>query len=289
MLDQPLLLSLRTRQWIKNCFIFFPLVFGKKLFTFPANINTLITFFVFSLTASAVYLLNDITDIEKDKIHPIKRQRPIAAGKISIRQAAMTASILLALSITGAFLLNIYLGYTIFFYLVFNLFYMKILKKIIMVDVFCISGFFMLRILSGSIVAGVVLSHWIIIITMLLALFLGFNKRRQELILLEQKAPHHRQVYTLYNIYFIDHMITIITASIMIAYLLYTVDARTTSEFGTKNLFFSIPFVYYGLFRYLHLAHKGTGDGDPTRILLSDKMMQITIILWLLVCTAFIY
>jgi len=289
MFNQYFLPSLRARQWIKNGFIFLPLVFGKKLFVFPANLNTLIAFCLFSLAASSVYLINDIGDIEKDKIHPAKRLRPLAAGHVSTRQAVITASILLALSIPASFLFHIYFGYIVLIYFILNLFYMKILKKIVILDVFSISVFFLLRIISGSIVADVALSHWIIMITMLLALFLGFNKRRQELILLEHKAPHHRRVYAQYSRRVIDHIITVITTAIMISYLLYTVDERTVNEFGSNHMLLTVPFVYYGLSRHLFLVHKGEGDGDPTRILLSDRMMQINVTLWFMVCTALIY
>ena len=186
-------------------------------------------------------------------------------------------------------MLDVYFGCIVIVYLVFNFIYSKTLKELVIIDVFCIGGFFMLRIISGSVVAGVELSHWIIIMTVLLALFLGFNKRRQELKLLEQKTTHHRRVLAKYSLYFIDQMIAAIISSSVIAYMLYTVDARTVREFGTKNLMFSIPFVYYGIFRYLYLIHKINRDGDPTRILLSDRMMQLNIALWIVVCTVVIY
>jgi 4-hydroxybenzoate polyprenyltransferase len=281
--------SLRPTQWIKNLFIFLPLIFGKKLFVFPTNLKTVIAFCLFSLAASVVYLINDIIDIEKDKIHPTKYLRPIASGKVSIRQAIITAFILAALSVTLSFMLNIYFGYIVIIYLAFNFIYSKILKEVVIIDVFCLSFFFLLRIMAGSVTAEVELSYWIIMMTALLALFLGFNKRRQELKLLELKATHHRPVLTKYSPYFIDQMIVVITSSIVIVYMLYAGDARTVREFGTKNLMFSIPFVYYGIFRYLYLIHKVKRDDDPTRILLSDRMMQLNILLWIVVCSTVIY
>lgn len=289
MLSKYVFFSLRPKQWIKNLFIFLPLIFGQKLFVFPANLKTVIAFCLFSLAASAVYLVNDIIDIEKDKIHPTKRLRPIASGKVSIRQATITAFILGILSIALSFMLNVYFAYMVIIYIVFNFIYSKILKDAVIIDVFCIGGFFLLRIISGSVVAGVELSHWIIIMTVLLALFLGFNKRRQELKLLERKAIHHRRVLTKYSLYFIDQMIAVITSSIVVTYMLYTVDVRTVREFGTKNLMFSIPFVYYGIFRYLYLIHKIEKSDGPTQILLSDRMLQLSIVLWIVVCGAAIY
>ena len=284
-----LLFSMRMKQWIKNLFILLPLIFGKKLLIFPANFKNVLAFFAFSLVASATYIINDIVDIEKDKIHPTKRLRPIASGKVRIWHAIIAAIVLGISSIALSFMINTYLGYILVAYFMFNILYSYMLKEIVIIDVFSIGVFFLLRIMAGSIAAGVVLSHWIIIMTMLLALFLGFNKRRQELKLLKNKAIYHRRVLIKYNPYFIDQMIAVITSSIVISYTLYTVDARTIKEFGTENLIWSVPFVYYGIFRYLYLIHKVKKEGDPTRILLSDKMLQLNIALWICVCIAVIY
>jgi len=284
-----LFFALRPKQWIKNLFIFLPLVFGKKLFIYPVNLRVIIAFFLFSITASVVYLINDIIDIEKDKLHPTKRLRPIASGKLTVREAWIAAAILGGVFIASSFLLDIYFGIVVASYIVFNILYSKILKDKVIIDVFCIGVFFLLRIIAGSIIANVQISHWIIFMVVLLALFLGFNKRRQELCVLGKEAVSHRRALTRYNLYFIDQMVSVITASIVIAYMLYTVDARTVKEFGTNHLMYSIPFVYYGIFRYLYLIHKIRKEGDPTRILLSDRMMRINIILWISVCISVIY
>ena len=284
-----LFFSLRPKQWVKNLFIFLPLIFGHKLFIFPANLNTVIAFFLFSLAASAVYLINDVIDLEQDKKHPIKRFRPIASGKVSIKQAMITALVLGGFSIAVSVLTNVYFALVVIIYLVFNFIYSRILKNLVIIDVFCLGGFFLIRIIAGSVIVGGGLSHWIIIMTVLLAIFLGFNKRRYEIELLKRKAIQHRYVLTKYNRYFIDQMIAVITSSIVIAYMLYTVDARTVEEFGTKNLMYSIPFVYYGIFRYLYLIHKTKKAGDPTDVILSDKMMQLDIALWIIVCILVIY
>lgn len=281
--------SLRPKQWIKNLFIFMPLVFGRKLFTFPTNLKTLIAFFLFSMAAGTVYLINDIMDVEKDKLHPIKRLRPIPSGKVSIKEALSATLILGALSIALSFMLNIYFGWVVVSYFIFNLLYTKILKEAVIIDVFCIGGFFILRIIAGSVVAGIELSHWIILMTVLLALFLGFMKRRQELNLLERKAVSHRHVLTRYNAYFIDQMIAIITSSIVVVYMLYTIDVRTVRVVGSMHLIYSIPFVYYGIFRYLYLIHKAHECRDTAHILLSDKKSQLNLALWLIVCIGVIY
>ncbi len=279
-----LFFALRPKQWIKNFFIFLPLVFGKKLFAYPVNLKVIAAFFLFSITSSVVYLINDIIDVEKDKLHPTKRLRPIASGKLKVREAWIAAAILGAVPIICSFLLDIHFGMVVVAYLAFNLLYSKILKEAVIIDVFCIGGFFLLRIIAGSIVAKVQMSHWIIFMTVLLALFLGFNKRRQELSILGQQAVRHRHVLTQYNSYFIDQMVLVITSSIVVCYMLYTVDSTTIARFGTSHLMYSIPFVYYGIFRYLYLIHKLKKEGDPTRILIADRKMQLNLALWLIVC-----
>jgi 4-hydroxybenzoate polyprenyltransferase len=281
---------LRPQQWIKNLFIFLPLIFGKKLLDFPENFYTIIAFCLFSLTASVIYIINDIADIERDKIHPMKRLRPIPSGKVSIKKAYFVAAILSVFVLPLAFALNSMFGLILIIYIALNLLYSKFFKDAIIIDVFCIAFFFLLRIIAGSITANVSMSHWMIFMIALLALFLGFNKRRQEIILLSKKAGNHREVLKKYSIYFIDQISSIITASLVVVYMLYVVDTRTVSFFGTSNLMYTIPFVYYGIFRYMYILHgRRWQEGDPTRIVLKDKKMQLNIMLWIAVCIAVIY
>ena len=282
-------LSLRPKQWIKNLFIFLPLIFGKKMFVFPSNLRTIAAFFVFSMVASAVYLINDIIDYEKDKLHPTKCQRPFASGKIGNVQMIVAACILSVLSFVSAFMLDGFFGWIVVSYFVFNLVYTKVLKEVVIIDIFSIAGFFLLRIIAGCIISSTAISHWIIFMTILLALFLGFNKRRGELQILGEKAKLHRIVLTKYSTYFIDQMIAVITSSVVIVYMLYTIDNRTLNEFGSNHLMYSIPFVYYGIFRYLYLVHKINKDGDPTTILFSDRNMRLNLALWIVVCILVIY
>jgi 4-hydroxybenzoate polyprenyltransferase len=284
-----LFFALRPTQWVKNLFIFLPLVFGKKLFIWPKNFETLLAFFLFSIAASAVYLINDIIDLPRDKLHPTKRLRPIASGKVKVQVAWIAALVFGALSIILSFLFEIHFGLIIVAYLVFNLLYSKILKDAVILDVFSIGAFFLLRIIAGSIVADARMSHWIIFMSVLLALFLGFNKRRQELLLINEHTINHSRALTQYSTYFIDQMIPIITTSIVVAYMLYTVDAETIRKIGSDRLIYSIPFVYYGIFYYLYLVHKVRKEGDPTRILISDRKMQLNILLWVAVCIGAIY
>ncbi len=284
-----LFFALRPEQWIKNLFIFAPLVFGKKLFIFPINLKSVVAFFFFSLTASVVYLINDSLDFKKDIQHPTKCLRPVASGEVSIRQAQIIAFIIGVLSISFSFMLDIYFGCVIVSYLIFNFIYTKFLKEIVIVDVLCIGGFFLLRIIGGSIIAEVTMSHWVILITTLLAFFLGLNKRRQELNLLGGNPASYRQVLSKYNTYFIDQLIAVSTFSIVVSYTLYTIDSRTVRDFGTKHLIYSAPFVYCGIFRYLYLIYRLNKDGDPTRMLLSDTIMKINLVLWIAVCILVIY
>ena len=284
-----LFLSIRPKQWIKNLFIILPLIFGRKLFFYPDNGRAFLALLLFSLTSSAVYLLNDIIDIEKDKFHPVKSSRPLASGKISVRDAAIVSALLGIVSTFFSFVLDIGLGWTVIAYLGVNLFYSLFLKNIVIIDIFCVGCFFLLRILAGGFAAHVLISHWIIIMTFFLALFLGFVKRRQELIMLEENSAYHRTVLSKYNSYFIDQLITVIVSSIVVSHMLYTVDARTVKEFGSRHLLYSVPFVYYGIFRYLYLIHKAKTDGDPTNILLSDRPLQAAVIFWVIVCIAVVY
>jgi len=282
-------LSLRPRHWIKNMFIFLPLIFGRKLFILSAILKATAAFFLFSMAAAAAYLINDIVDLEKDKLDPTKGLRPIASGKVGIKQALATSLVLIILSVTFSFILNVYLGWVIIAYLLLNFIYTKILKEIVIIDAFCISSFFLLRIIAGSVIEDIIPSHWLIFMTALLALFLAFIKRRQELKLFETNAVIHRQVLIKYNAYFIDQMIAVIMSSIVAVYMLYTIDRRTVAELGSNHLIYSIPFVYYGIFRYLYLVHRHGKGEDPTLILFSDTKMQINLILWIIVCIAVIY
>ncbi|MDA9101226.1 decaprenyl-phosphate phosphoribosyltransferase [Omnitrophica bacterium] len=281
--------SLRPKHWVKNLFIFLPLVFGQKLFMDYLLVKTAAAFLLFSLAAGVVYLMNDIFDYSKDKYHSIKRLKPIASGKVTIRVAVMTAVIIGGVCVCLSFIFNSRLGGIVLLYILFNLIYSKYLKEKVIIDVFCIGFFFWLRLAAGSVVSEVYLSHWIVIMTVLLALFLGFNKRRQELRLLGKNAPAHRAVLAQYNRYFIDQMIAVITSSIVVTYLLYAVDVRTFHEVGSYGLIYSVPFVYYGIFRYLYLMHRHCNEGDPTRILLKDRLLQVNLVLWILSCIIVIY
>lgn len=281
--------SLRPAQWIKNSFILLPLLFGKSLLVPAIFFRSFAGVCVFCAASSAVYLMNDLADRGKDRFHPSKKLRPVAAGKIPVPAAVRMGALLSAAAFAGGVFLGPDFLLVLTAYAVFNLVYTCVLKHWVIVDVFCIAVFFLLRIYAGSILGEVSLSPWIVIMTGLLALFLGFNKRRQELELLKGEAGSHRPVLSKYSTAFIDQMIGVITASIVIAYSLYTVDSRTVAIFGTRHMIFTIPFVYYGIFRYLYLIHASRCDGDPTRIVLKDLPTQINLLLWVLTSALVIY
>jgi 4-hydroxybenzoate polyprenyltransferase len=288
-MDKYVFFALRPQHWVKNLLMFIPLIFGKKVFVFPENFRVLEGFIVFCLASSAVYVANDLIDLKKDRAHPLKRLRPIACGKVGIFQARVLVSFLAACAAMLSFGINPEFGILILGYFIFNLAYSYFLKDIVIVDVFCLSGFFLLRIIAGTVIAKVSFSHWMIFMTALLALFLGLNKRRQELRMLKEHVYGRRSVLAKYSLYFIDQMVAVVTSSIVIVYMLYVVDRRTVHYFGTNHLYYSMPFVYYGIFRYLYLIHKKCSLGDPTNIFFQDRMMQLNIILWVNICIWVIY
>ncbi len=283
-----LMMAMRPKQWIKNLFVLLPVVFGKKVFSQPENIHALYACFCFVGASSAVYLLNDILDLASDRKHPVKKTRPIASGQLSVVAAGSCSAVLAGASLAFAYWMSPALGGVVLVYLALNVAYSIFLKHRVIVDVFCIAAFFLLRLTAGSLAAGVVLSHWILFMTFLLALFLGFGKRRQELGQVAE-ASQQRKVLLQYEPYFIDQMMSVVTASIVIVYMLYTVDTQTVVHFGTKHLIYSIPFVYYGIFRYLYLIHKARIEGDPTTALFSDTRIQISLLGWIVTCVGVIY
>ena len=283
-----LLLSMRPKQWIKNSFVLLPLLFGKKIFSYPENLHAFFAAICFILASSGAYLLNDVLDKEEDGKHPTKRLRPIAARKVPIFWALAACGILMISSLLISYILTPPLGAAVAAYLALSIAYSKFLKHRVLVDVFCIAGFFLLRLQAGSAASNVVLSPWILLMTFLLSLLLGFGKRRQE-IRLSEKASSQRKVLEKYEPYFIDQMISVVTASICIVYAFYAIDRTTILRFGTDHLIYSIPFVYYGIFRYLYLIHKVGIDGDPTNMFLSDWQIRWSVISWIATCVLVIY
>lgn len=271
---------MRPKQWTKNAFVFAALIFDRKLFDLNSLERTLMTFGLFCLLASSVYLLNDIMDIEADRSHPVKKNRPIASGKLPISLAVIVAILLLAVALVGSYLLFIGTFFIFLIYFVLNLAYSKWLKHIAIIDVLVIAACFVLRVAAGvSVIQVERFSPWLYVVTTLFALYLGFGKRRAELsVLIPENTTSHRRVLAGYSIDFIDQLITIVSATTIIAYSLYTFSAPNLPENHTMML--TIPFVLYGIFRYLSLIQINKKGGEPEDLLLNDRPLQITIVLW---------
>jgi len=275
-----ILKAMRPRQWVKNVFVFAALVFDRKLLDLDAFLITLGAFFLFCLLASSVYLINDILDRESDLNHPVKKNRPIASGKLPIPIALSVAIVLVLVSLVGAFILSKGFFAISAAYFVLNLFYTKWLKHYPIIDVMVIAACFMLRVAAGvSVIQVQQFSPWLYVVTTLLALYLGFGKRRAELSVLVNDNPQsHRKVLSGYSIDLIDQYITVVSASTVIAYSLYTFSAENVPD--NHAMMLTIPFVLYGIFRYLHLIKMRDQGGEPEEILLKDRPIQVTVVLW---------
>ena len=281
---------IRPKHWIKNVIVFAPLIFSKGLFD-PSEVLTSVRAFVaFCLTASAVYILNDIADADSDRAHPEKRNRPLASGAIGRRSALTIFALLL---VAAAFLcegMQLKFIVVLVAYFLLNVAYSFRLKEVILLDVFLIAAGFMLRVLGGAYAISVQVSSWIVLCSMFISLFLGFAKRRGELVNVEgAESGAPRRVLLLYRVEFLDQMLTISAAGAVIAYALYTVAPRTVATFGTENLIYTTLFVIYGVFRYLYLIHSGRQGESPTNALTSDVPIIVNGVLWVLTCVYLIY
>jgi 4-hydroxybenzoate polyprenyltransferase len=275
-----LLKTMRPRQWIKNGFIFFALIFDRQLFMTEPFLRTVVGFFLFCLVSSAVYLFNDIADVEADRNHPEKKNRPIASGKLPIRVAWMSALLLAFVAIPLGYLLSPYFALILAAYLVINLLYSRWLKHVSILDVLIISSGFVLRVAAGVALIYPVerFSPWLYMITILFSLYVGLGKRRAELNLLAQGASAHRRVFEGYTLPLLDQYITIVSGMTIVAYSLYTFSAPNLPE--NHAMMLTIPFVVYGIFRYLQLIQIGHAAGSPDEVALKDRPLQITVLLW---------
>ena len=285
----PLIRSLRPNQWIKSVFVLAPLVFSAHLLDGRYLLRSGAAFVLFCLISSAVYLLNDIRDVESDRRHPEKRKRPIASGLLSLG-AASAAAIVIALAVLPlAFLLSISFGWVLLAYGLMNVAYSLYLKHVVILDVMIIATGYLLRAIAGALVISVAISSWLILCTVLLALFMGFVKRRQELILLESGAGGHRRILDEYTPRFLDQMIAVVTAGALVSYALYTMSPDVAQKLGTPHLNLTIPFVIYGLLRYLYLVYAKNQGGNPSSTILGDPSLLINGGLWFLAVFALLY
>lgn len=274
--------SLRPEQWTKNLVVFGALVFSRNFTNLPMIETSVLLFALFCLVSSSVYLFNDVIDYEKDRLHPRKSKRPIASGALSRKTAIIVAIILVAVAfLIAALTMNQSTLLVIAAYALLNVLYTLLLKNIVILDVMTIAAGFVLRAVGGGTAIDVPISSWLVICTFLLALFLGFGKRRHELASLDKTATEHRRSLEHYSIYFLDQMISVVTASVVVAYTFYTLSPEVEEKLGVQHLVISVPFVLYGVFRYLYLIHKKEEGGSPSRLLLTDLPMLIDVLLWL--------
>jgi len=282
-------LSLRPKQWTKNLLIFAGILFSQNIFVVPMLVNVLAAFIVFCFLSGAVYIFNDIVDLEKDKKHPLKSLRPIASGKLSAKNAFTAFTVIVIASLCVSFYLGPYFFAIAVGYILLQVAYSLFLKYVVILDVFSIAAGFVLRVIAGAVVIDVEISSWLVICTILLSLFLGFAKRRHELSSLEENAHEHRKVLGDYSVYLLDQMISVVTASTVLCYALYTMSDETMAKFGTSNLIFTVPFVLYGIFRYLYLIHKKGEGGSPENVLVSDIPLIVDIFLWAVTAAFILY
>jgi len=284
-----ILRSLRPEQWTKNLIVFAGLLFGRELHNSASLGRAVMAFAIFCLLSGVVYLVNDILDREADRLHPTKAKRPIASGALSPVTAGIAAAIIAAVALTAAFWLGLGFGVVALSYVVLQTLYSGPLKRIVILDVLAIAIGFVLRAAAGAVAINVPISHWLLVVTILLALFLALSKRRHELVMLADGAVSHRAILGEYSPYLLDQMISVVTASTLVAYIFYCISPETTQKFGTELLGLTIPFPLYGIFRYLYLVHQREGGGSPSEMLTNDRPLLICVGLWALAVVLIVY
>ncbi len=283
-----LIRTMRPKQWTKNVFVFAALVFDRKLTDPLLFTKTIVAFILLCLISSTVYLINDLVDIEKDRQHPRKRQRPLPSGQLKPGVAIAAAVVIPAVCLPLSLLLDFYFGLIVTGYLLVMIAYSFWLKNIVIMDVLTIASGFVLRVAAGVPMVQVErFSPWLYVCTTLLALFIGFGKRRHELFLLQTNANNHRAVLNDYNRAFLDEMMGVVTASTVMAYSLYTFSAEGLPP--NHAMMLTIPFVLYGIFRYLYLIHVREEGGTPEEIILRDKPLLADVLLWGLAVVVILY
>jgi 4-hydroxybenzoate polyprenyltransferase len=272
--------SLRPQQWTKNLIVFAGLAFGGRLLQPDAVLAAAAAFGIFCALSGAMYIVNDIRDREADRRHPLKQARPLASGALRVGTAAQTAGVLVIAGLAAAWSMRPALGVAAAAYVLLLLLYSRALKHVVIIDVLSIAGGFVLRAVTGAVAVDVPIGSWLLVCTTLLALFLAFSKRRHELVLLGETAANHRRSLESYSPYLLDQMIAVVTASTVIAYTLFATSADTAQRLGTRRLGLTVPFVLYGIFRYLYLVHQKRGGANPAEMLLTDRPLLICVALW---------
>ena len=282
-----LLISLRPEQWSKNLFLFAGVLFGARLLDIEAIGRATAGFAIFCALSGVVYLFNDLADRAGDQRHPLKRLRPIASGRLSPRIAVTAALLLGVVALAAAVWLSPMFAMYAGAYVALLVVYSVVLKHLVIIDVLTIAAGFVLRAAAGAVVVFVPISHWLLVCMTLLALFLVLSKRRHELTLLGDDATTHRPILEEYSPYLLDQMIAVVTASTLVAYAVYSTSTETAERLKTTRLGVTIPFVLYGIFRYLYLVHQKRGGGSPADLLLTDRPLLACVGLWAL-CVALI-
>jgi 4-hydroxybenzoate polyprenyltransferase len=283
-----LLASLRPRQWVKNLFVFAGVIFSQQMLT-PLAWTALGAFAIFCGLSGAIYLFNDVADAERDRLHPSKRLRPIASGELSRTTASIFGALLLAGCLAASFRIGIAFGLVALGYGALLTAYSVWLKHIVILDVLTVAAGFVLRAVAGAVAVDVEISGWLLICTILIALFLALGKRRHEYRSLARNAAAHRPILAEYSESFLDQMISVVTASTVTAYALYTMSPETVAKFHTRLLPLTLPFVLYGIFRYLYLLYRRDLGGSPSDLLVTDKALLFDALLWMLATFAIIY
>ena len=287
---------LRPYQWVKNFFVFMPLFFGHQLMNVPLLINTVAAFFAFSFVASSIYCFNDIIDVEDDRRHVEKCHRPIASGKISVATGYVLMFVMLALSIALSFALpydvvstTLPLPYIIIIYWLMEMAYCIRLKRIAIIDLCILSMGFLLRIAAGGAATGILLSHWLIMMTFLLTLFLGFAKRRDDVLKFQKTKIPPRHNTKRYNLTFVNDATTVTGSVMLVCYIMYTVSPETITNFDNRHIYLTTIFVLLGVLRYMQLAVVDEKSGDPTKVLLRDPFTQVIVLGWAVAFLFIIY
>lgn len=280
---------LRPAQWIKNFFVFAPILFGGALFDIEALLKGIVTFFAFSFAASSIYCFNDIYDVADDRRHPEKRYRPIASGVVSVPQAYALMFVMLALGVATSLLVGASALLVILFYWCLNLAYCAKLKQFAIIDVCVVAFGFVLRMLAGGEATDIGLSKWIVLMTFLITLFMSFAKRRDDVLRMEKTGEAPRKNTIRYNSTFLDQALTITASVTLVCYIMYTVSPDVTARFNSDYLYLTSIFVLVGLLRYIQIAVVDKRSGNPTKVILHDRFIQLDVLAWIVAFVLIIY
>lgn len=284
-----LLKTLRVYQWPKNLLVFAALLFAEQLLIPHQVLRSLVAFAAFCAASSAMYIFNDLRDMEVDRIHPAKRHRPLASGAVSKGAGIALLGVCLGLAVVLSATLGVRFVLIVLVYVLLTASYTLYLKYVLLVDVLVVAMGFVVRAIAGAVALDVVFSDWLVVCTLFLALFLGLSKRRHEIALLDEEAIRHRAVLGQYTVAFLDSLNLIVAGATLITYTIYTCSPEVVERLGTDKMYLTLPFVVYGLFRYLYLVHVDHQGGDPSQLLLQDRSLGVAVVLWGLACVGIIY